>query len=111
MTHGPHDNHGVTPGKLGPLAAVDLPRYGKTGGVVGRRPPILDDSHVQTVWNAADINWESVAEQRAQTIADQQGVIAALQSDLSDALFQRDIGWPLAFCVGVICGVGLVMLW
>ena len=87
-----------------------LPKFGKTGGPVGSglRPPVLDDSHVQTVWAASSINWESVAEQRAQTIADQFATIAALRSDLSGARFERDIWWPLAFCVGVGFGMGAV---
>jgi len=90
----------------------NLPDYSKTGGPVGSglRPPVLDDRPADYHWAepSITINWESVAEQRARTIADQFATIAALRSDLSGARFERDIWWPLAFCVGVGFGMGAV---
>lgn len=73
------------------------------------RPPILDDRDVWTdqpaVRTDADAAryWAAKHGETLQTIQD-------LRSDLSGARFERDIWWPLAFCVGVLCGAGLTWL-
>lgn len=73
---------------------------------MSKRPSILDDRDVWTdepvVRTDADAAryWAAKHSETLQTIQD-------LRSDLSAARFERDIWWPLAFCVGVLCGVGL----
>ena len=78
--------------------------------------PIIDDirkgdamerydiwsDHDNVVQNDADAAryWAAKHGEALQTIQD-------LRSDLSAARFSRDIWWPLAFAVGVLCGVGL----
>ena len=70
------------------------------------RPPILDDRDVWTdepvVRTDAEAAryWAAKHGETLQTIQD-------LRSDVSGARFERDIWWPLAFCVGVLCGAGL----
>lgn len=44
--------------------------------------------------------WAAKHGEALQTIQD-------LRSDLSAAWFERSVWWPLAFAVGVLCGVGL----
>ena len=71
-----------------------------------RRPPVLDDTALCPMWidphddEPSRIYWmDQYQEQLA--------VTQALRSDLSAARYQRDIWWPLGFCVGLICGIGL----
>lgn len=70
------------------------------------RPPILDDRDVWTdepvVRTDAEAAryWAAKHGETLQTIQD-------LQSDLSAARSDRDMLWPLAFAVGLTCGVGL----
>jgi hypothetical protein len=44
--------------------------------------------------------WAAKHGEALQTIQD-------LRSDLSAARFERSVWWPLAFAVGVLCGMGL----
>ena len=68
--------------------------------------PILDDRDIWTdepvVKSDADSAryWAAKHGEALQTIQD-------LRSDLSAARFERSVWWPLAFAVGVLCGVGL----
>lgn len=74
------------------------------------RPDVFDD----TDRRASDYHWSEPStfiDWQADHTAELNATIAALQGDLSKARTQRDIWWPLAFCVGVIFGVGLAVLW
>lgn len=37
--------------------------------------------------------------------------IQDIRASVSLALAQRDMWWPCAFAVGVLCGIGLAVLW
>lgn len=75
------------------------------------RPPVLDDLAygvrlTNDVWTDVDDEAEPArywAAKHGEALSD----IQQMRSDLSTARFERDIWWPLAFCVGVLCGVGL----
>lgn len=96
--NGPHDNYGITPGRMGPL-----------------RPPVLDDSDAPPVrdylWIDEPTSDAESARYWAARHGEQLSMIQDLQSDLSAARFQRDGLWPLAFVVGVVVGIGLAVLW
>lgn len=76
------------------------------------RPPILDDirrpNDASRYWSDPPVQsdaddaryWAAKHGEALQTIQD-------LRSDLSAARFERSVWWPLAFSVGVLCGVGL----
>lgn len=63
------------------------------------RYDIWSDPPVQSKADAARY-WAAKHGEALQTIQD-------LRSDLSAARFERSVWWPLAFAVGVLCGVGL----
>lgn len=62
------------------------------------------------LWIDSDVDWTKVADDRAATIITQTQTIDGLRADLSAARFQRDIWWPLAFGVGVLCGFSLLVM-
>lgn len=77
--------------------------------------PVLDDTDISrfdiwsdeyTIRNDADAAryWAGKHGEGLQTIQD-------LRSDLSAARFERSVWWPLAFAVGVLCGMGLSYVW
>jgi hypothetical protein len=74
--------------------------------------PVLDDGAVPA---ASDYPWTDDGDPHdtpgsrrywIEQYQEQLAVTQALRSDLSGARFERDIWWPLAFCVGVLCGLG-----
>lgn len=74
--------------------------------------PIFDDT---TMTRLSDYTWTDDADPHdtpgsrrywIEQYQEQLEVTQALRSDLSGARFERDIWWPLAFCVGVLCGLG-----
>jgi len=71
-----------------------------------RRPPVLDDT-VQVWTDEPVIDYQRAYESMCDKSHTDNATIDALRSDLSAARYQRDIWFPLAFCVGVICGIGL----
>jgi hypothetical protein len=86
---GPHNNYGVSVGRLGPT----------------RRPPVLDDVQVWT--DNPVIDYQRAYESMCERSHVDNATIDALRTDLSAARYERDIWWPLGFCVGVLCGIGL----
>lgn len=77
------------------------------------RPPILDDlaygvRMTNDVWVDDDPH-DTAASRRywMDQCQEQLAVTQQLRSDLSAARYERDIWWPLAFGVGVLCGMGL----
>jgi hypothetical protein len=75
---------------------------------------IFDDTRKQPTdasqyWSdpPASIDWQAIAVKQSKANADYLAVISQLRSDLSATRFERDIWWPLAWCVGVLCGVGM----
>lgn len=73
---------------------------------MSKRPPILDDRDVWTDEQAVRTDaeaaryWAAKHGETLQTIQD-------LRSDVSAAQSDRDMLWPLAFAIGLTCGVGL----
>jgi hypothetical protein len=77
----------------------------------GREPLAVDMTKERDFpWVDADIDWCRVATDRAATIIRQTRELEWTSRKLRDARFQRDIYWPLGFCVGVLCGLGLAVL-
>lgn len=57
-------------------------------------------------WVDTNVDWEKVAEQRQQTLDDQNAELVKLQAEISKMNAWQDIAWPLVFFAGLLCGVG-----
>lgn len=99
MISGPENNWGITPGRTGPLRSVD----------------VLDDTDIPAgsdyLWADTRPDWPAIATDRAATIIRQTQELRQTSRALREALMQRDLWSVLAFAVGVVCGVGLAVLW
>ncbi len=70
---------------------------------------VLDDTGTEITWNdeplaPSERYWIEQYQEQLTTTQE-------LRTDLSSARFQRDVWSGLAFCVGVLCGIGLTVLW
>lgn len=72
------------------------------------RPPVVPVLDDHEIWSDPPVKsdadsaryWAAKHGEALQTIQD-------LRSDLSAARFERSVWWPLAFAVGVLCGMGV----
>lgn len=77
-----------------------------------QRLPVLDDTRQpdrSVYWSdpPVETDWQAVADRHLRTVSEQLATLVQLREELSATRFERDVWTPLAWCVGVICGVAV----